>query len=356
MTDYDVIVIGAGPAGCKTAELIAEKGYKVLVVEEHDEIGKPVQCTGIDSHRILELSGVSNKIILNKVNKARFYSENKNYLELNSKKWVYVIDRHKLDFEIAKNAIKAGTHIITSTRFKSMNYEKDKLKIITTKGTYICKILVGADGPNSTVARTANIPLPKDYLIGYQETIRGDFSDNIVELWFGKNICPDFFAWVVPESDKWARVGLANKNDSINYFRKFYSMRFEQELKKKDILGGIIRYGLIKDSTADRILLVGDAASQVKPYSGGGIIYGLIGARYAASACIDALESKKFNHEFLREAYDKKWKKKLAPAIKRGLLLHRLLHSPNWLLNFGINVSKPFSVLLETLDMDLLFD
>lgn len=356
MTDYDVIIIGAGPAGAKTGELVAREGYKVLIIEEHDEIGKPVQCTGIDSHRILELSNVSDKIILNKVTRARFYLENKNYLELKSKKQVYVIDRYKLDLEISKKAKKSGAHIITSTRFKSFDYEKNQIKIFTNNGKYTCKILVGADGPNSTVARNAKIEMPNDYLIGYQETIKDDFSDNIVELWFGKNICPDFFAWVVPESRKWARVGLANKIDAINYFRKFVKMRFNAELLKKDILGGVIRYGLIKDSTAERVLLVGDAASQVKPYSGGGIIYGLIGSKFAANACINSLEKRKFNHNFLKDVYDKKWKQKLAPAIKKGLFLHRMLHSPRWFLNFGINIAKPFSNLLNNLDMDLLFD
>ncbi|MBU5689965.1 MAG: NAD(P)/FAD-dependent oxidoreductase [Candidatus Aenigmatarchaeota archaeon] len=356
MTDFDVIVIGAGPAGCKTAELIAGNGYKVLVVEEHDEIGKPVQCTGIDSHRILELSGVSEKIVLNKVKKARFYSESKNYLELNSKKWVYVIDRHKLDFEIAKKAIKNGAEILTSTRFKDLNIEKDHVKVFTKNGSYTCKILVGADGPNSTVAKKANIDLPKNYLVGYQETIKGYFKENIVELWFGKNITPDFFAWVVPENEKWARVGLASKINAINYFRNFVDMRFHHILNKKDVLGGIIRYGLIKDSTYERILLVGDAASQVKPYSGGGIIYGLIGARFAANTCVEAIKSENYSHKFLNKFYDKQWKKKLSPAIKRGLILHKTLHLSNRILDIGINMLKPFSNMLENLDMDLLFD
>lgn len=353
---YDVIIIGAGPSGSKTAELLAKNNASVLLIEEHEKIGIPVQCTGIDSHRILSLSEVSEDIILNRVNTARFYYQSGNYLELKSKKPVYVIDRHRLDEEIAKKAKKAGADIITSTRFENFKKSTNYLEIETNNGKFKTKLLVGADGPNSSVAKTARIAMPEEYVIGYQETIKENFNDNIVELWFGSSITPDFFAWVVPENEKWARVGLAAKQDAVHYFRNFIKKRFKQTFEKKDILGGVIRYGLIKDSVADRVLLVGDAASQVKPYSGGGIIYGLIASRFAADACLQALKKNRFDYIFLKENYDKKWKKKLAPAIKRGMLLHRALHFPNWMINFAITTAKPFSSLLNNLDMDLLFD
>ncbi|MEM5777645.1 MAG: NAD(P)/FAD-dependent oxidoreductase [Candidatus Aenigmatarchaeota archaeon] len=354
---YDVIVIGAGPAGGKTAELAASIGLNVLIIEEHKEIGLPIQCTGIVSHRITSLSGLKEKdIVINKVNKARFYSQNGNFLELESKKPVYVIDRHKLDKNIVKEAVKKGAEILTGVRFRNFERSNNHLKIHTSLGNFKTKLLVGADGPNSIVARSAKIEQPRNYLIGYQETIQGDFSDNIVELWFGKNIAPDFFAWVVPENKNWARVGLAAKNKTVDYFRKFIEKRFKQEYNKKDVLGGVIKYGLIKSSVEDNVLLVGDAASHIKPYSGGGIIYGLIAARFAAIACAVAVEKNRFDREFLKKEYDQKWKKILSPVIKRGLLLHNLIHMmPDWLFSFSLSITKPFRPLLNKIDMDLLF-
>jgi geranylgeranyl reductase family protein len=351
---YDVIVVGAGPAGCKTAELAARAGLKVLLLEEHEEIGQPVQCTGIDSHRILPLSGLGKEIVMNVVHKARFYAK-KSFLELDSPKPVYVIDRHKLDEGIAKLAAKEGVEIITGSRFIGFEMA-DHLTIKASTGVYKAKMIVGADGPNSTVAKAAGIELPKDYVIGYQETVKDDFSENLVELWFGKDITPDFFAWVVPESKEWARVGLAAKTRAVEYFRHFMKRRFSLDYKKKDVLGGVIRYGIIKTSVADNVLLVGDAASHVKPYSGGGIIYGLIAARYAAQACASAIKSNRFDKAFLAEVYDKRWREHLIPGIKRGIFLHKLIHAmPDWMIALSFNASMLFRPLLNKLDMDLLF-
>ncbi len=354
---YDAIIVGAGPAGSKTAELLASNRFDVLLLEEDPRVGNPVQCTGIDSPRILPFSGAPEKIVMNRMNKARFYSQDGNYLELKANYQVHVIDRHKLDDEIAKNAKRKGAKLLTSTKFENFKRVNGHLEVETTRGVFETKLLVGADGPNSDVAKTAGIKLPEEYVIGYQETIKDDFSENIAELWFGSKITPDFFAWVVPERKNWARVGLAAKKDAVNYFRSFVSRRFNRVFEKKDVLGGVIRFGLIKDSVADNVLLVGDAASQVKPYSGGGIIYGLVGARFAANACIKAVEEKRFDYNFLKENYDKRWKEKLALGIRRGMLLHRTLHFvPDWMLSFGFTLAKPFSSLFSNLDMDLLFD
>jgi len=137
---YDIVIVGAGPVGCKVGELTAKNGFNVLILEEHPEIGTPVQCAGLVSHRILKLSKVSQKVVVNKVRKARFYCSN-NYIELKSKKSVYVIDRKKFDKELAKKAKSAGAEIKTSTRF--LGYKREKfLRVKTNKRNYRTKLLV----------------------------------------------------------------------------------------------------------------------------------------------------------------------------------------------------------------------
>ncbi len=354
---YDVVVVGAGPAGSRTAELIAKNGFKVAILEEHPEVGKPVQCSGLVSHRIFELSGASDNVIMNVTKKARFYSPNGKFIELKSKKPVYVIDRERFDKELSVKAADAGVEIKRFSKFENYKITKDTIKIKTSEDIIESKILIGADGPHSTVAEMSRLTLPKNILVGVQSTIKSEFETDTVELWFGSETSPDFFAWVVPENEKWARVGSASSKNALNYFKNFLRIRFNQELEHKNSLAGVIRYGLIESSASNRVMLVGDAASHVKPFSGGGIVYGLICADIASVACKKALKENDYSKKFLKENYDDVWKKKLFLPIKKGLMISKVIHSfSDKQLNFLFTTLRKskFTKLMEFTDMDLL--
>ncbi len=351
---YDVLIVGAGPVGCRVGELVSKKGFKVLIIDKKKEIGKPVRCSALVSHRIFKLSGVSKDVVVNVVKKARFYSSSGNCLELKSKKPVYAMDREKFDKEIGRNAKNAGAKIKMSTVFENFKEEKDCLRVKTKKGTFKTKLLVGADGPDSTVARVANIPLPDNLLVAVQRTVKSSYDSDAVELWFGSYVCPDFFCWVIPENEEWARIGLATPRRAMEYLEKFITNRVGKKAKHKDELSGLIRFGLMKDTVADRLLLVGAAASQTKPFSGGGLTYGQIGAKFAADACVKSLEKERYDYEFLKRNYDERWKEKLVWPIKKGWVLNRLTHLSDWLFDFSVNVGKFSKFILEGIDMDLL--
>jgi len=353
---YDIIIVGAGPVGCKVGKLTAKHGLKVLILEEHPEIGVPIQCSGLVSHRIFKLSGVSRKVVVNKVRKARFYCSN-NYIELESKKNVYVVDREKFDKEIAAKCEDAGAKIKTSTRFEDYKRVKNIIEVKTTKDNFQTKILIGADGPNSTVANSAGIKLPDNILIGIQVTVESHLNPNMVELWFGSKISPDFFGWVIPENENFARVGLASSKKVAECFNIFIKMRIKNKMKFKNKLAGPIRYGLIESSVSDNVILVGDAACHIKPFSGGGIIYGLIGANFASDACIKALDEEDYSSKFFKENYDNVWKNRLAGPIRKGLIMKNLIHSfSDRKLSFlfsAVNATR-IKKILEYADMDLL--
>lgn len=311
----DVIIVGAGPAGCKVGEIVSEKGYEVLILEEHTEIGKPVQCTGLVSKRTGRLP---KEIIVNKIKKARFFS-GKDFFETESRDSIYVIDREKYDKFLAKKARKSGCNFSLSTRF--LDFQNMSVK--TNKKNYETKLLVGADGPNSSAAKSVGLKLPENKLFALQSTVEGNFESDAVELWFGSDIAPGLFGWVVPENESMARVGLmANKNPN-KYFEKFLKKRVGNA-KIKNTFGDFIRYGVIRKSVSDRALLVGDAATQVKPFSAGGIIYGQIGAKYCGKACIKSLESNDFSEKFLTKNYENQWKKELVNPIRKGIFIKRM--------------------------------
>lgn len=342
----DIVIVGAGPSGSRTAEIVASKNYEVLVLEEHGEIGKPVQCAGLVSHRIEK---IPKQIILNKIKKARFFC-GKKYFEIKSKKSVYVIDRGKYDKFRARKAKEAGAKFKLNTRFLDF---KDG-KVITSNGNFQIKLLVGADGSNSTVATKTGIKLPKNLLKAVQVCVKSNFNSDTVELWFGSDIAPGLFAWVVPENENIARVGLMTDKNPNKYFEKFLKERIGNG-KIINRIGGVERYGLIKKSVSDNILLVGDAACQIKPFSMGGIVYGQIGAKYAGKTCVKALKANQFSEKFLKKNYDKQWKKELAGPIRKGLLMKKIFSNVlNKPYSFELIKKLKITKLSSFLDMDFL--
>jgi flavin-dependent dehydrogenase len=252
-----------------------------------------------------------------------------------------------------KRAINNGSEV-RNCRFEGFKYLNDYLEIKTNKGKFKSKLLVGADGANSLVAKKVGLKQPENLLIGVQTTVKGSFDTNSVELWFG-SVAPNFFAWVVPENRYTARIGLATKTNCKHYFDLFLKKRLGV-IKKADA-AGTIKFGIMKETTSERILLVGDATCMIKPFSGGGIIYGLIASEQCANACIKALEKNEFSKKFLMKEYDKKWKSILKKPIKKGLRYRKIFDNlSDWQLDLFFNITNKLRLtkILESFDMDLL--
>jgi len=223
------------------------------------------------------------------------------------------------DKSLYQGAVELGANFKMHTKFIDYNFKNKRIS--TSKGDYESKILIGADGPNSSVAKKTGIEVPKDILFAAQVRLKSKLNSDTAELWF--DVVPEFFAWVVPENDNIARVGLMNNKNPMTYLEKFIKRRFGRPVIF-DRTGDSIRYGLIKKSVKNNVLVVGDAACQIKPFSAGGLIYGQIGANHAARACIKALEKNDFSEKFFVKNYDREWKKELSKPIKQGVMFKRL--------------------------------
>jgi len=349
--EFDVIVVGAAVAGSRTAGLIAESGRSVLLIEDNLKVGYPCKCTGLVSWRIKELlPTMPEKLFVNTVREATFHAPNGKSMTLSSRKPVYVIDRPGLDKYLFDMAREAGANTSVGEKFLSYEKREGYVEVKTDKGTYKAKIIVGADGANSSVGKQSGLRYPENYLVGVQTTASGNFDK--VELWFGSAVSPGFFAWVVPENENMARIGLATDRKAGEYYENFLKSRIGR-IEKPDV-GGVIRFGLMERTCDDRMMVVGDAACQVKPYSGGGIIMGLISSRVCAEAALAALRQKDFSRGFLVRNYDKKWKAKIGKGIKRGMMLNGLLSSGDRSLNVLISAGRIGSRILTRVDMDLI--
>jgi digeranylgeranylglycerophospholipid reductase len=336
---YDVIIIGAGPAGCRTAELLAVGKKQVLVIEEHAKVGEPVQCTGLISAHLLDIHpDLPKNIVQKRIKTARFFAPNGTNFSLSVKKPTLVVDRKKLDRWLAEKAKKACVSFKLGTKFIDFQVKKDKIIVKTNKGNFETKVLIGADGPLSKVREIADIEADFQQQIFAQKTKTGMFK-NEAQLRFGG----EYFSWTVPISKTQARVG----GVSSEMKRIWAEERSDGGTERRGTAfagtsGGVMRYGLLKSAQKGNVFLVGDAALQVKPFSCGGVVYGQIGAECLAKSILEDRD------------YDQLWKDRLAWPIRKGLLLCQFYSAPNWLqsLLIEIIVRTSSEKLLESLDMD----
>jgi geranylgeranyl reductase family protein len=289
----NITIIGAGPAGSYLAYLLAEKGFGVSVIEEHKEIGLPVQCTGILSKEFLKIfPKLDKEYLINKISKVRLFSRHKSVvLPIND----IVIDRHRFDKYLFKKAEKSGAKFHLESRYLGF---KDSCAFISDKSDKIKKIkadiLVGADGPLSETAKSNNLFGKRKFYTGFQARIRGNFKKDTYEVYLG-SICPDFFAWLVPESNTIARIGIASKTDIKEKFDNFLKIKQIKPSQIIDRQAGLIPIFDQKQqiSQGSQVFLIGDAACQVKATTGGGIIPGLKAAEILAGCIINKKDYRK---------------------------------------------------------------
>lgn len=305
MEEVDALVVGAGPAGSSFAYELARRGRSVLVAEEHPLVGRPVQCAGLVSHRVLELAG-SRRSVLRPVRGASVFSPALHRMSFRADEpRAFVIDRGGLDRELAERAAQAGARFETGARFDSVGPTQRGRRIARLSRIggppleVSCRLLVGADGVASSVARAAGLRRPVEILPAFEAEFPESPGDpEEVEVYLGRSFAPGLFAWWIPDGAGGARVGLAATAGELSARRYFDRLllhlerRFGRPLRNPtSYLVSGIPIGELPQIVGDRVLLVGDAAAQVKPVSGGGIFLALRAGQIAAEVADDALRA-----------------------------------------------------------------
>ena len=293
-----ITIVGAGPVGSYLAYLLAKEGNKVTILEEHDTVGKPVQCTGIVTHSIEKFFKLKKEVIAKRLDKVIVVSKN-NKIEVNVDE--IVMWRDKFDQFVAEMAQQAGAKIMLNHHFAGFN-GRNSIKIKDKKNNKMKElktdIIVGADGPYSSVAKAAGMDSNSKNYIGMQAKVKLSMDTTAFETYFGSDF-PNFFGWCVPESEETVRLGIGCFENAQQYFYKFLKSR----TGKKDILcwesGLIPLYNPKKILQKDNVYLIGDAATQVKATTGGGIIPSLKAAHTLADCIIN---NKNYNSEFKRQS------------------------------------------------------
>jgi geranylgeranyl reductase family protein len=302
-----VCVIGGGPVGSYSSYLLAKAGFDVDLYEEHKEIGKPVQCTGLVTSALDKVIKIKEDFVINRIRKSRVVSPDGNFAEFTLKKSEVLVDRGKFDrflFDLAKEE---GVKTFLQHKFISSEGNKIKFKKKIVKSD----ILVGADGPLSQVAKSNDMFQGRKFLLGLQARVKGSFEKDTIISSFG-DIAPGFFSWIVPENEEIARVGVASNENVTQYFDKFMKWKI---IDKQVGLMPIYNPDVVAHK--DNVYLVGDAATQVKPTTGGGIVPGMM----AAKDLVKAIKYKK--------NYDELWKSSVGKELDTGLKVRKILNKFN---------------------------
>jgi len=319
---YDFTVCGAGPVGSYLAWKLSERGHKVLVLEEHGEIGKPISCSGLISKNLWNFVPEDKKLVEREITGARLHVGKKTHTFKSNQ--AVVIDRNKLDKFLAKKAEKAGATIATNSRLFSFVETKDHVSLYIKSKSFDntkTSVLAGCDGPLSVVRNKMGLR-PPEFLHGIF-CYTNEEPDSYVDLYYKK--VPGFFAWRIPRKDC-VEYGLAAEVGAKQYFEKF-SRKMRVSYNK--LYSGLIPFGLLPEVSSERVFLCGDAASQTKPHTGGGVVYGLTAADIASSII-------KPKEPDMR-SYEKEWRKRLAKEIRIGLMIKKTYSMPSPLLNTMLN-------------------
>jgi len=332
---YDVIVIGGGPVGCAVARDIAAAGYRVLVIEEHREIGIPVQCAGLISERALEISRVPSSVVLNRLYGAVVYAPGGNILKLEGKKvYALVIDRQAFDRSLMEQARCAGAEILCDRRAVKFDYTSEGVQVETKSNKdqnnlFTCRLVIGADGHNSAVARWRSLSSSLEKVSLYAaEVLLPDCSGRFAQIFLDHRLAPGWFGWIFPAGNDLARAGVGSSPLAAEKGAESPRLLFEklvasypdvfQGMKVLQNTGGVVPIGFLERTYDHHVLLVGDAAAHVKPISGGGLFFGLRAAEYCAATVLAALRAKNFGRDFL-SAYQRKWEADIGLEINCGL-------------------------------------
>lgn len=327
---YDVIVVGSGPAGSHVACKLAEMGHGVVVVEQKKRLGEQVCCTGIISQGCVNSFAIDEDVILRRASSAKLFSPSGRVLRLwRQEPQACIIDRALLDVAMARRAQGRGAEYMLSSLVRGIEVNDDRVIVEAVRQgerlNFEARAAVIATGFCSSLVRGLGLGKVGDFVMGAQAEVEAIGLDE-VEVYFGQEVAPGFFAWLVPTSPPRALAGLMSRRSPELYLKKLIASLLAQgkitSAEAEPIYRGISIKPLAR-TCGNRLTVVGDAAGQVKPTTGGGIYYGLLCADIAANNLHRALETDDLSAKSLA-GYEREWRKKLGWELRMGYWARKL--------------------------------
>ncbi len=340
---YDVIIVGAGPAGSVAAKTAASSGLDVLLIEKRQEIGDPVRCAeGVGKEAIRRHIEPDHRWIAAEIKGSRLFAPDGTQVIMSeaasSLKAGYTLERKVFDWALAQQAAIAGAQVMVKTRATGLLKSNGRVEGISAM--YMgeiheikADIVIGADGIESKVGRWGGIDTslkPRDIETGAQFLVSNIDIDEYNEFCLGEKYAPGGYLWVFPKGEHTANVGLgilgskSGNITAVSLLKKFINTHMPDAKILEMVVGGVPVSGPIERTVAVGLMLVGDAARQSDPLTGGGITNAMDAGKMAGEVCIKAKEIGDYSVKTLKE-YEKKWRASIGKELSKSLQVKNLL-------------------------------
>jgi len=338
---YDLIIVGGGPAGLSAAKAAASENLSVLVLEKSLEIGYPVHTSGGSWTKELKQLGIPDKF-MHPINTLEFVSSNATASFDYSTPEICIIDIRAVYQYLAEEASLCGAHILTNTIVREPFLEKEKLCGVQAVRngkpvTFSAKLVIDASGLGAVIASKLGL---QNKAVSYgngaeYEIITQSWQQDKATIMLGSAFSPVGYAWIFPYGENRVRIGIGiikpqSQADPLKLLEEFINSKHElaQKLKPYSILevhlGSVPNSGFIDKSYAENLLIVGDSAGQVLGIAGEGIRLALDIGSLAGKTAAEAIRKNNTTSLFLSR-YETRWKKKYARSISINRTMNEII-------------------------------
>ena len=315
---YDIIVVGGGPTGSMAAFEAARAGNSVCVLEKTRDIGYPVRCGEAVGHSgLMQFTNPKKNWIASKIKSIQLVSPNKTSVDINFKKETgYILNRRVFDYDLSKMAVDVGAEVYTKAYVEDLVIidgcvKGVKVNLLDENIEILSDIVIGADGIDSRIGRWGGLKTSvkmKDMESCVQYSVSNvNINQEQMRMYVGSEFAPGGYLWIFPKGDRSANIGIGisgkySKEQSAKiYLDKFMKNNYPDASILTTVCGGVPCPKPMREPIGEGLMLAGDAAHQVNPMTGGGIISGMKGGTIAGIVASESIKSKDYSKNFLKK-------------------------------------------------------